>query len=214
LEICLQQLLPLPLKDALQDRPSDIWNRDCRFNQGEYIHIRAPSGTGKSTLIHYLYRLRTDYAGSITLDNQDLRNTGPARLAQLRQRHLSVVFQDLRLFGELTTAENLEVKRALTPEIPREIIPDYAGRLGITEKLGQSGNRLSYGEQQRVAIIRSLLQPFDWILLDEPFSHLDHLNIRHAASLIAEACLVNKSGMIIVDLEEDDHFDYTRKLML
>ncbi|HUX84864.1 MAG TPA: ATP-binding cassette domain-containing protein [Chitinophagaceae bacterium] len=213
-DIGLHQLLPIPLRDELRQKPSDIWNRDCTWVQGDCIHIRAPSGTGKTTLIHFLFRLRQDYEGKVLLGGEDLRTLGETQLARLRQRHFSIVFQDLRLFPALTTKENLEVKSTLTAPLPDSRIEHYADLLDLSGKLGDPAGRLSYGEQQRVAIIRSLLQPFDWILLDEPFSHLDRENIRKASGLITSVCKERAAGLILVDLEDDDHFVYTRKLRL
>ena len=87
-------------------------------------------------------------------------------------------------------------------------------RLGIADKKLQKAQTLSYGEQQRVAIIRALVQPFKWLLMDEPFSHLDHENTQKAATLIAEVVAANKAGMLLADLDENHHFAYTRSLKL
>lgn len=86
--------------------------------------------------------------------------------------------------------------------------------LGIKEKKNSLGRTLSYGEQQRVAIIRALLQPFDWLLMDEPFSHLDHINTDKARSLIAEVVAQHKAGMILADLDENEYFNYTKTIVL
>jgi ABC-type lipoprotein export system ATPase subunit len=213
-DIGLHQLMPVPMRDTLGNKPSDIWKKDLRCHKGECIHICAPSGTGKTTLIHFLFRLRGDYEGRILMDDRDMRSFSSPELARVRQKNLSIVFQDLRLFSHISGRENLEVKRLLTATDPDGRIPAFAQRLGIGEKLDQPLHQLSYGEQQRVAIARSLLQPFDWILLDEPFSHLDRNNISVAAGLIAEICQEKGAGMIVVDLEDDNHFNYSKKLML
>jgi putative ABC transport system ATP-binding protein len=85
-----------------------------------------------------------------------------------------------------------------------------AGRLGIGDKLKSKARICSYGEQQRVAIIRSLLQPFDFLLLDEPFSHLDNRNSRLAMDLMMEEAVQRKACIIFADLERIDYFPYTR----
>lgn len=207
-------MFPLPLKEGHHSRPSDIWLKELLFTPGARIHIKAPSGTGKSTLIHSLYGLRHDYDGSIFFHHQDLRQADRETWAKWRQQDLSIVFQDLRLFSQLTALENIQIKNQLTNHYTAEKIHAIAAKLGIEGKLDQSCGTLSYGEQQRVAIIRALMQPFGWILLDEPFSHLDEKNIRKAADLIQSEAGQRQAGIIIVDLEDDNRFDYTMKLML
>ena len=207
-------MLPFPLKEARHNRASDIWLKELLFTPGARIHIKAPSGTGKSTLIHSLYGLRHDYDGNISFRQHNLRQADGEAWAKWRQQDLSIVFQDLRLFSQLTALENIQIKNQLTNHYPAEKIHAIAAQLGIEDKLDQSCGTLSYGEQQRVAIIRALMQPFVWILLDEPFSHLDEQNTRKAADLIRSEAGQRQAGIIIVDLEDDNRFDYTMKLSL
>jgi putative ABC transport system ATP-binding protein len=91
---------------------------------------------------------------------------------------------------------------------------EMAARLGISHILHQKAGLCSYGEQQRIAIIRALMQPFDWLIMDEPFSHLDNENIEKAAALITAECNKRNAGFIITDLEDDTHFNYTRQYQL
>ena len=215
MQLELKQIVPIPLKDKFSKRGSDIWNNHLQFSKGEWIKIVAPSGTGKTTFIHIIYKLRNDYEGTVAWNNKDIRTITGDALAQIRQQNISIVFQDLRLFPNLTARENIELKRVLQkPIYESSIIDAMAERLGVTHILEQCAGLCSYGEQQRVAIIRSLLQPFDWLLMDEPFSHLDHENINKAAALITEECIKRNAGFLLTDLEEDDHFNYTRKLNL
>ena len=87
-------------------------------------------------------------------------------------------------------------------------------RLGVSFRKDALASTLSYGERQRVAIIRALLQPFKWLVMDEPFSHLDNNNIAKAAVLIQEVVKANGAGLVLADLEDNEHFPYTRKLKL
>lgn len=215
MKIELQQVVPLVLKDRLSRTTSDVWNKLLVFEQGEQIKIQAPSGTGKTTFVNILYQIRQDYLGDIFFNDQLLRNIHGDKLAVLRQSSISVVFQDLRLFPNLTAKENIELKRLLAPEYCNSSkIDTMAAELGITEILHQKASTCSYGEQQRIAIIRALVQPFKWLLLDEPFSHLDNSNTTKAAALIDRACKERGAGLIITDLEDDQHFNYNRKLQL
>ncbi len=205
----------MPLKDKFTQRSSQVWNNSIIFKQGEWIKIKAPSGTGKTTLVHILYKLRSDYDGSVLWADKDLRNVDEAALAQMRQQHVSIIFQDLRLFSNLTARENIELKRVLQiPVYESGEIDNMAEQLGVAHVLNQRAGLCSYGEQQRLAIIRSLMQPFSWLVMDEPFSHLDQANMRKAATLIAAECTKRKAGFMLTDLDEDDHFNYTRQLSL
>lgn len=216
MQLSIQQLTPIPLKEKFAQRSSDVWNTTLTLQQGEWIKIKAPSGTGKTTLIHILYKLRHDYEGSVIWGDKDVKYITENELAVLRQQQLSIIFQDLRLFPNLTAKENIELNRVLqaTPFYPSEKIDEMAALLGISHILHQKAALCSYGEQQRIAIIRSLMQPFNWLLMDEPFSHLDIDNTQKAANLIENECNARGAGFILTDLDEDSHFAYTKKLVL
>jgi len=215
MQIELKQVVPVPLKEKFSKRQSDVWNTTRIFSAGEWIKIKAPSGTGKTTLVHTLYKLRNDYEGTVSWNNTDIRTIGADALAQIRQQQISIIFQDMRLFPNLTARENIELNRVLqTPYYESGRIDEMAELLGITQILPQRAGLCSYGEQQRIAIIRSLMQPFNWLIMDEPFSHLDQNNIHKAAALIAAECTQRKAGFILTDLDDDDHFNYSQLLNL
>lgn len=215
MQLQLQQLVPIPLKDKLLQRDSGIWNTSISFHTGEWVKIKAPSGTGKTTLVHTIYKLRDDYEGQVSWNGKELRHYNADEMAALRQTTISIIFQDMRLFPNLTARENIELKRVLTtPYYEAGVIDEMAQQLQVAHVLNQRAALCSYGEQQRIAIIRALVQPFEWLIMDEPFSHLDHNNAGKAAALIAAECTKRKAGFILTDLDEDEHFNYTRKLLL
>ncbi len=158
-----------------------------------------------------LYKTRHDYEGQVLYGDTDLRTIPAGELAAIRQKRVSIIFQDLRLFNNLTARENIELKRVMQSVFyPPVVIDDMAERLGIQGILDQPAGICSYGEQQRIAIIRSLMQPFEWLIMDEPFSHLDKENTRKAAALIAEECTKRAAGFLVTDLDDDDNFKYTQ----
>lgn len=205
----VKKILPVYFKEE-QKNNSETWGNDLSFSNGDWIKIVAPSGSGKTSLIHFLYGLRQDYTGQIFYDGTDLKKFSLEDLSLIRKNHLSIVFQDMRLFAEQTVWENLEIKRQLNPFHKLEMINEMCERLGIAHKIKSICKQCSYGEQQRVSIIRALMQPFDILLLDEPFSHLDNANAEKAMELIAEETKKRNAGILYADLERNDFFPYTR----
>jgi putative ABC transport system ATP-binding protein len=180
---------------------SQIWSQDIFINKGEHLHIVAPSGSGKTSLMHFIYGLRKDYSGSVFYDNTDIKKLSTESFSAFRQKKISIIFQDLRLFENETVNENIEIKRILDPYHRSEKIIEMAERLGIENKLDQVAKTCSYGEQQRIAIIRALMQPFEFLLLDEPYSHLDEANRQKAMELIYEECDKREAAMVFADLK-------------
>lgn len=212
--ITLQKILPHPLKESGTNPATEIWNKDLSFEKGKKYLVIAPSGKGKSTLLHCIYGLRKDFDGTILFNNKSIKKYESDELAEVRQNKLSIVFQDLRLFEQLTAEENILLKTNLQNHKTLEQIKEMAQKLGVADLLKKSCGTLSFGQRQRIAIIRALCQPFDFLLLDEPFSHLDEVNIKAATQLIKTECEAQGSSLILVSLGEDYFFDYSEKIIL
>ena len=210
----LQNILPYPLEEQGVNPNTEIWNKTLAFEKGKKYLVLAPSGKGKSTLLHCIYGLRKDFNGEVRINGKVLRNKANNELAELRQSTLSIVFQDLRLFEQLTAEENILLKADLKNHKSVAEIKTMAEQLGVAELLKKQCGNLSFGQRQRIAIIRALCQPFDFLLLDEPFSHLDEANIKVASELIATECKKQGSGLLIVSLGEDYFFNYDEKVIL
>lgn len=199
MQITIKQLAPTFLEKE-KIRRSEIWNKDISFNKGEKIQLIAPSGSGKTSFVHFLYGMRKDYTGAVLISGQEISKMNPEQTAAMRSGQMSIVFQDLRLFIDHSASENISIKRALNP-FGEDRMNEMAERLGIASKLKQAAGICSYGERQRIAIIRALQQPFDFIVLDEPFSHLDEANSKKALALIEEEAAKRNAGIILADLE-------------
>jgi putative ABC transport system ATP-binding protein len=205
MQITLQKILPI-FFNASDVSASQVWNQQVAFEEAANTHIIAPSGSGKTSLIHFLYGLRNDFTGEIKFDGISIKDFDKEKKATLRQQTISIVFQDLRLFPNQTVYENIAIKRLLSPFHAADQIAAMASRLGIQNKLQQLCGTCSYGEQQRIAIIRALQQPFQYLLLDEPFSNLDETNRQKAMELIQEEATVRKAYIILADLKKIDYF--------
>lgn len=213
-QITLDSVIPLPLNQKPNIGDADIWCKNVQLKQSEYTAVIAPSGTGKTTLIHTIYGLRKDYQGNILINNENVRSINEETIATIRSTKMSVIFQDMRLFPELTLWDNLCIKNNLTNFINEAELEQWISRLGLKNKKSAFANTLSYGEQQRVAIIRALLQPFSYLLMDEPFSHLDNKNKELACELILEIVQRNNAGILLADLDPNQYFLYHKTLML
>ena len=175
---------------------SDVWLQDITLERGKHYLVSAESGTGKSSMCSYIYGYRQDYSGVIAFDGQDIRSLTVAQWCEIRKCHIAYLPQDMRLFGELTAMENVELKNRLTGFKSEQEIKRMFELLGIPDKQDSLAAKLSIGQQQRVAIIRTLCQPCDFILLDEPVSHLDDENNRTVARLITDEAKRQGAGII------------------
>lgn len=212
-EIRLQQILPQVFanRDSIS---SSIWHRDLTFRRGERCLIEAASGTGKSSLCSYLYGYRSDYQGIITFDGKNIRSFTTAKWTELRCRSLSLLFQELRLFPELTALENVLLKNRLTKHKTIKKIRELFEATGISDKADEQVSRLSFGQQQRVAFIRCLCQPFNFLLLDEPVSHLDEANAQQLARLLEEEIKCQGASVLVTSIGKHLPLNYDRTFKL
>lgn len=183
------------------------------LSPGTSLQIRAASGAGKSTLVSYLAGLRGDYDGAILVDGRSLTDFDAEAWAQWRRHEVSLVFQDLRLFPDLTARAQV----ALVREVSGGAAPDLealADVLGIAAHLDRPVRQLSLGQMQRVAILRALARPYRWLLLDEPFSHLDRANAAAAWALIEADATAKGAGILITCLDPLDFLRTTQTLTL
>jgi ABC-type lipoprotein export system ATPase subunit len=110
--------------------------------------------------------------------------------------------------------ENLELKNNLTNHKTKEQILQMAESLGVADFLKKKAGILSYGQRQRMAIIRAMCQPFELLLMDEPFSHLDKANIEKACELINSETKQNGAGYIIASLGDRYSLEYDHTIQL
>jgi ABC-type lipoprotein export system ATPase subunit len=213
MNIKLKNIAPHPLIGAFSPS-TDIWGKAITIEKESKVLILAPSGSGKTTLVSVLYGLRKDFDGELFFNDESTSVFDIDKWSDIRSNSIAVVFQDLQLLADLTAMENILLKNQLTNQFSRAKIEEMANQLGILNKLNSKCNNLSRGEKQRVAIIRALCMPFKFIILDEPFSHLDEINTQKAIALINKIVASNKAGLIMVNLFADNHFNYVSQIKM
>ena len=196
------------------DIQSDIWRQQVSLEKGQTYLVEASSGTGKSSLCSFIIGYRKDYDGKILFDGKDSREFSTKDWTELRQRHISMLFQELRLFPELTAMENVEIKNSLTGFKGRKEIEGWFEALGIADKMQSPVRLMSFGQQQRVAMIRALVQPFDFLLADEPISHLDETNSQVMADIMMEEAHRQGAGIVITSIGKHMDLPYDKILKL
>jgi putative ABC transport system ATP-binding protein len=202
-KIEFRNVLPNPLRDS--PLGGIVWQQDIDFSKTKNYLVKADSGKGKSTLLNIIYGTRKDYSGSISFDGKPISQMDSNTFSEFRETKIAYLFQDLRLFGQLTPAQNVLLKPGCA--FGESEIQNYAAILGITDQLHKPCSKLSLGQQQRVALLRALSHPFEWLLLDEPFSHLDRKNSGIAMSLIMEFAKRSKAGIIATSLGDETGFE-------
>ncbi len=211
--ITLHNVLPNVFRER-EDIAGDVWNRNVEFLKGEKYLVEAQSGTGKSSLCSFIYGYRSDYQGQILFDSEDIARLGTSQWGTIRKKSLALLWQEMRLFPELTAMENVQIKNSLTGHHSKKRIREMFETLGIADKENALVRRMSFGQQQRVAMIRTLCQPFDFILVDEPISHLDDTNGEIMSQLLTEEAAAQGAGIIVTSIGKrlDLNYDKTFRL--
>jgi ABC-type lipoprotein export system ATPase subunit len=213
MEFRLKDLIPLPMVE-LPHRDDSIWETEnVRFTQGKKYLVEAASGKGKTSLLTIMYGLRDDYRGELFINGKNATSLRQTEWTRLRKQHISFVFQGLELFDDLTALDNILLKNNITKIKSKEEILQMADRLDVSGSLNKKCKFLSFGQQQRIAIIRSLCQPFEFLLADECFSHIDQANSTMAFELIKEECEKQDAGLILTSLG-NNHYTFDESVSL
>ncbi|MBS1919286.1 MAG: ABC transporter ATP-binding protein [Bacteroidetes bacterium] len=174
--------------------------------KGEVVAIAGPSGSGKSTLLHILGTLDKADMGTILMNDVQLNMLEGKKLAAFRNRHIGFVFQFHHLLPEFSALENVCIPGWLAGRKKREVeekAKELLEILGLKERLENKPNQLSGGEQQRVAVARSLINNPDIIFADEPTGNLDSANAKELHQLFFDLRKqFNQTFLIVTHNEE------------
>jgi putative ABC transport system ATP-binding protein len=171
---------------------------------GQFLAVMGASGSGKSTLLHLMAGLAAADSGRVVIDGQDLGTLNDRDLTLFRRRKIGLVFQAFNLIPTLTAAENIALPLMLDGRRPDEVaakVDELLGRLHMTPRRGHRPDALSGGEQQRVAIGRSLVNDPALILADEPTGTLDSVNSKIVCELLRDLSVIHNKTIIMVTHE-------------
>jgi ABC-type lipoprotein export system ATPase subunit len=167
---------------------------------GEFLALRGASGAGKSTLLHLLGGLDTPNSGEIWFKEQNIGALTERERSRYRNERVGFIFQAYHLFPELDALENVmlpgRIMRRPMGEI-RKKATELLGRVGLSARLNHRPAELSGGEQQRVAIARSLINQPEIILADEPTGNLDSKNGEEIINLLCSLQQERNTTLII-----------------
>ncbi len=179
---------------------------NLEIQKGEVVSIVGPSGSGKSTLLHILGTLDAADIGEVTMNGEIINTLNGKKLASFRNKHIGFVFQFHHLLPEFTALENVCIPGWLSGRKKNEVKEEaekILTMLGLADRMDNKPNQLSGGEQQRVAVARTLINKPDIVFADEPTGNLDSANATELHQLFFELRKqFNQTFLIVTHNEE------------
>ena len=175
-------------------------NLNLSVAAGEFLVLLGRSGSGKSTLLNLIAGLDEPSAGQVWIDGVELTALSETERTLFRRRHIGFIFQSYSLIATLTVGENLSLPleiNGLPPAERDKRIDEILDQLGLLDKRARFPDQLSGGEQQRVAIARSLIHDPTLILADEPTGNLDLETGRQVLEVLDSATRARQKTMIM-----------------
>lgn len=173
------------------------------IERGEFISVVGPSGSGKSTLLHLIGGVDRPNDGKIYIEGTDISNYNSKELALFRRRKVGIVYQFYNLIPNLTVKHNIELPLTLDGRrVNEKLFDDIVNKLGISKKLNNFPSELSGGQNQRVAIARSLIYEPALLLLDEPTGNLDRKNSNEIIEILKYFNHTSNQTIILVTHDE------------
>ena len=176
---------------------------DLEISAGETVFLCGASGAGKTTLLYTLAGLETPESGEVLFEDTSLYALSGNALARLRNQRMGFVFQSYFLLPELTALENVLVPAMIRGQDAKQRALDLLDRVGLADRAAHLPAELSGGEQQRVAIARSLINDPAILFADEPTGNLDSKNGAVIIPLLLDLARMDKRSLVVVT--HDDH---------
>lgn len=168
------------------------------LKSGEQVALIGSSGGGKTTLLNSIAGITTIDEGSILVDGHDITKLNEPTRDRFRAQRIGIVFQTFHLLPAFTALENVLLGMSFSGRANRTRAKELLDRVGLGQRLNHRPSMLSVGEQQRVAVARSLANSPKLMLADEPTASVDQANQSKILELIRDACRENKISLLLV----------------
>lgn len=181
-------------------------NLNLSVEEGEFIAIVGPSGCGKSTLLNMIGLLESIDSGHIKLNGKEIPKIESNRATLLRRNTINYLFQSFALINDMTIYQNLFLAMKflnITDDEKDNKINEILKKVHLEDFIDEKVNTLSGGEQQRVALARTIIKPGDIILADEPTGALDSLSTEIVFNLIKSLSKQYKKTVVMVTHNKD-----------
>ncbi|MCY4369776.1 MAG: ABC transporter ATP-binding protein [bacterium] len=173
---------------------------DLHVDRGHILGLIGPNGAGKTTLVNVLSGFQESEAGTVTLEGQDLTGRSPHHIARAG---LVRTFQGMRVFGELTASENIQLgalaRNRMNQRQARGVAQELLESLGLSGKADRRASTLPLGDERRIGFLRALAAQPAYLLLDEPAAGLNDVESSELAGLIDEARRRWNIGIVLIE---------------
>ena len=189
--------------------------RDWHAEQGEHWLVLGPSGSGKTTLLHILAGILRPTYGEVLVAGQPLTRLKPRALDRFRGRYVGIVLQQLHLVDSLTVEDNVLLAQFFSRVPPDPFrVRDVLADLGLADKAEMYPHQLSFGEAQRVAVARAVVNRPTLLLADEPTSNLDDEHAMQTLDLLESQANACRATLLIATHDQRIKSRFRRQYML
>ena len=188
---------------------------NLEINKKETVSVVGESGSGKTSLIMLIGGLEQVTSGQIIYKDKNITNLKEDEISEIRRKNIGIVFQSYYLIPNYTALENVSLSLEINKETnPTKKAKEILDRFGLKERLNNLPSQLSGGEQQRVAIARSVVMKPELILADEPTGNLDSENSNLISSILFNYVKNENASLIIVTHDQNLANQSQRKIKL
>nr|MBU1327720.1 ABC transporter ATP-binding protein [Candidatus Omnitrophota bacterium] len=191
-------------------------NINMEIKDREMLVIFGPSGIGKTTLLNLIGGMDNPTSGKVIINGVDLYTLKSDELAEFRKEKIGFIFQTFNLLPNLKAKDNIALPALLDKDLDKKMlgIYEFASQIGMKERLDHKPQELSSGEQQRVAILRAMINSPSIILADEPTADLDDINANKIIEILKGLNQKYGSTLVIATNDERTAMNFPQRYVL